>query len=336
MRAIVASRYGPPEVLQCEDVGTPTPADGEVLLAVRAAAVNPADRLFEAPWPVMRLATGLRRPKDPRVGSDVSGVVESVGRAVTRFAPGDAVFGVCRGALAEYACAAEAALVDKPREVTFEAAAAAPVAGLTALQGLRDRARMRRGDEVLINGAAGGVGTFAVQIARALGGRVTGVCSARNVELVRSIGAERVIDYAREDFTRDDRRYDVVLDCVGNVSLSACRRVLTPHGRCVLVGAPPALFAVLGRLLGALALSPLSSRKLVPFVARVRTADLATLRDLMASGELRPVIGRRYALAEAPAAFRELDTKHARGKLVVAVTDAPTAAIPRLVHEATT
>ena len=319
MRAIVSHRYGPPEVLQCEDVGTPTPADGEVLLAVRAASLNPADRLFEAQWPVLRLITGLRRPKDPRVGHDVAGEVVAVGRSVTRFAPGDAVFGVCRGAFAEYACAAESALVDKPREVTFEEAAAAPVAGLTALQGLRDKARLRPGAEVLINGAAGGVGSFAVQIAKALGGRVTGVCSARNVELVRSIGADRVIDYTRQDFTRDARRYDVVLDCVGNRPLTACRRVLTPRGRCVLVGAAPRLSSVVARMLAALALSPLSSRKLVPFVARVRAADLATLRDLMASGVVRPVIGRRYALPEAPAAFRELDTKHARGKIVLTV-----------------
>jgi NADPH:quinone reductase-like Zn-dependent oxidoreductase len=323
MRAIVAPRYGPPEVLRCEDVPTPTPADGEVLLAVRAASVNPADRHFEAPWPVLRLMTGLRRPKDPRVGHDVAGEVVAVGRAVTRFAPGDAVFGVCRGALAEYACAPEAALVDKPHDVSFEDAAATPIAGLTALQALRDKGRMRAGAEVLVNGAAGGVGTFAVQIARALGGRVTGVCSARNVELVRSIGAHRVIDYAREDFARDAARYDVVLDCVGNRPLTALRRVLTPDGRCVLVGAAPRLFELVGRLLAALALSPLSSRKLVPFVARLRIADLETLRDLMTAGALRPVIGARYALLEAPAAFRELDTKHARGKLVITVTDTP-------------
>jgi NADPH:quinone reductase-like Zn-dependent oxidoreductase len=251
-------------------------------------------------------------------------VVESVGRAVTRFARGDAVFGVCRGALAEYACAREAALVEKPRDVSFEDAAATPIAGLTALQALRDKARMRAGAEVLVNGAAGGVGTFAVQIARALGGRVTGVCSARNLELVRSIGADRVIDYAREDFTRGARRYDVVIDGVGNRPLAALRRVLTPHGRCVLVGAAPEMLGVMGRLLGALVLSPLSTRKLVPFVARLRAEDLETLRDLMTTGAVRPVIGRRFVLPDAPAAFRELDTKHARGKLVITVTDSST------------
>jgi NADPH:quinone reductase-like Zn-dependent oxidoreductase len=324
MRAIVSPRYGPPDVLRYADVATPTPADGEVLLAVRAASVNPADRHFESPWPVLRLMTGLRRPKDPRVGHDVAGVVESVGRAVTRFARGDAVFGVCRGALAEYACAREAALVEKPRDVSFEDAAATPIAGLTALQALRDKARMRAGAEVLVNGAAGGVGTFAVQIARALGGRVTGVCSARNLELVRSIGADRVIDYAREDFTRGARRYEVVIDGVGNRPLAALRRVLTPHGRCVLVGAAPEMLGVMGRLLGALVLSPLSTRKLVPFVARLRAEDLETLRDLMTTGAVRPVIGRRFVLPDAPAAFRELDTKHARGKLVITVTDSST------------
>jgi NADPH:quinone reductase-like Zn-dependent oxidoreductase len=333
MRAIVSPQYGPPEVLRCEDVATPTPGDGEVLLAVRAASVNPADRAFEAPWPVLRLMTGLRRPRDPRVGHDVAGEVVAVGRAVTQFAPGDAVFGVCRGALAEYACAPEAALVEKPRDVSFEEAAAVPIAGLTALQALRDKARTRSGAEVLVNGAAGGVGTFAVQIAKALGGRVTGVCSARNVELARSIGADRVIDYAREDFTRDARRYDVVVDCVGNRSLFALRRVLTPRGRCVLVGAPPQMVYTITRLLAALTLSPLSDRKLVPFVARVRPADLATLRDLLASGAVRPVVGRCYALSDAPAAFRELDTKHARGKLVLRVAVAPATATPPLTRE---
>ena len=319
MRAIVAPRYGPPDVLRCEDVPTPVAADDEVLLAVRAASVNPADRMFEAPVPMLRLMTGLRRPKDPRVGHDVAGVIESVGRAVTRFAPGDAVFGVCRGALAEYACAKQSALANMPRGVSFEDAAAAPIAGLTALQGLRDHGRTRAGMDVLINGAAGGVGTFAVQIAKTLGARVTGVCSTRNVELVRSIGADRVIAYSRDDFTRDPQRYDVLLDCVGNRPLTAYRRVLKPGGRCVLVGAPPRVSVMLARIVGAAVLSPLSDRKLGAFVARVRAADLEALRDLMASGAVRPVIGRRYAMTEASDAFRELDTRHARGKLVVTV-----------------
>jgi NADPH:quinone reductase-like Zn-dependent oxidoreductase len=327
MRAIVAPRYGPPDVLRCEDVAEPTPADDEVLLAVRAASVNPIDRTYAVPA-LVRLVTGLRAPKDPRVGHDVAGEVVAVGRAVTRFAPGDAVFGVCRGAFAERACAKASTLVDMPPGVTFEAAAATPVAGLTALQGLRDHARMRPGAEVLVNGAAGGVGTFAVQIAKALGGRVTGVCGTRNVELVRSIGAERVIDYTREDFTRDPARWDVVLDCVGNHSPVALRRVLTPSGRCVLVGAPPRMGPMLTRLVAALALSPLSSRKLVAFVARMRVDDLGALRDLLASGAVRPVIGRRYALADAAAAFRELDSRHARGKLVVAISSASAAAAP--------
>jgi len=319
MRAIVARRYGPPDVLRCEDVGVPTPADGEVRLAVRAAAVNPVDRGFEAPWPVLRLMTGLRRPKDPRVGHDVAGVVDSVGRAVTRFAPGDAVFGLCRGAFAEYACAAESALVAKPRDVTFEQAAAVPVAGLTALQGLRDKAQLRPGAEVLINGAAGGVGTFAVQIAKALGGRVTGVCSARNVELVRSIGADDVVDYTRDDFASGARRFDVILDCVGNRSLATLRRVLRPGGTCVLVGASPKLRSVLARWLGSLAMSRLGRERFVFFVARSRTEDLSALAELLARGAVVPVIDRRYALAEAGDAIRQLETKHARGKIVLTV-----------------
>ncbi len=231
MKAIVYHNYGPPDVLKYEEIVAPTAGDDEVLIRVRAASVNPLDWHFMRGTPYfLRIMTGLLKPKDRRLGVDVAGQVEAVGRNVTQFKPGDEVFGSCRGAFAEYACTAESALVTKPDNVTFEQAASVPVAAYTALQGLRDKGHIQPGHKVLINGAAGGVGTLAVQIAKSFGAEVTGVCSTRNVDLVRSLGADRVIDYTQEDFTKSGQGYDLIFDCVGNHSLSAYRRVLSPKG----------------------------------------------------------------------------------------------------------
>ncbi len=318
MKAIVYYGHGSPDVLRCEEIARPTPGDGEVLLKVRAASVNALD------WRSVRGGPGFLRwlrgskPKLTRLGLDVAGVVEAVGGGVTRFKPGDAVFGTCHGAFAESVCAAESALAAKPEQVTFEEAAAVPVAGLTALQGLRDKGRVRAGQEVLVNGASGGVGSFAVQIAKAFGAGVTGVCSTRNLEMVRSIGADRVIDYTREDFTEGGERYDLLFDCVGNHSLSACRRVLRPSGRCVIAGGPDEVW-FLRTALKTLALAPVARRRCVLFIARRSQEDLAVLHDLMAAGKVTPVIDRSYALTEVPEAVRYLEAGHARGKVVVSV-----------------
>jgi len=274
---------------------------------------------------VMRLGSGLRKPKAMRLGVDVAGQVEAVGRNVTQFKPGDAVFGTCRGGFAEYACTCQSAklmksaLVMKPDNVTFEQAAAAPVAALTALQGLRDKGRIQPGQKVLINGAAGGVGTFAVQIAKSFGTDVTGVCSTRNVDMVRSIGADRIIDYTQEDFTKGKQRYELLFDNVGNHSLSACRRVLNPKGILIMVGAPNDVRVtdLLVRLIGALVLSPFVSQKLITFIARSNEEDLTIVGELMATGKVTPVIDRRYSLSEIPEALRYLEEGHARGKVVI-------------------
>src|SRR5947208_4489223 len=243
MKAIVYRNYGSPDVLRLEEIEKPTAGDDEVLIKVRAAAVNPLDLLFRGTSYMVRMITGLRKPKDTRLGVDVAGQVEAVGRNVTQFKLGDAVFGTCKGAFAEYVCASESAVVVKPDNVTFEQAASVPIAAITALQGLRlgglgDKGHIQPGQKVLINGASGGVGTFAVQLAKSFGADVTAVCSTRNVELVRSIGADRIIDYTREDFTRSGQHYDLIFDAVANCPLSALRRVLTPNGICAMVGAP--------------------------------------------------------------------------------------------------
>src|SRR5437867_1172265 len=245
MKAIVYQHYGSPDVLACEEMEKPTPGDDEVLITVRAASVNPLDRhiMRGRPFP-LRIAFGLRKPKI-RAGRDVAGQVEAVGRNVTQFKPGDEVFGACSGALAEYACPRESALATKPKNMTFEQAASVPVAGLTALQGLRDKGKIRPGQKVLINGAGGGVGTFAVQIAKSFGADVTGVCSMGKVEMVRSIGADRVIDYTQQDFTQGTQRYDLIFDLVATHSLPAYRRVLNPNGICVLAGGPTKVRAIL-------------------------------------------------------------------------------------------
>ena len=320
MKAAVYTRYGAPDVVQINDVEKPVPKDNQVLIKVRAASVNPLDwRLMKGRPYSLRILFGLRKPTIARPGRDVAGQVEAVGRNVTQFKPGDEVFGSCRGAFAEYACTSESALVTKPNNVTFEQAASAPVAAFTALQGLRDKGQIRPGQKVLINGAAGGVGTFAVQIAKSFGAEVTGVCSTSNVDMVRSIGTDHVIDYTQEDFTKRGQRYDLIFDCVGNHSLSACRRVLNVKGICVMVGdrSGRGMIGVLARLIAALVLSWFVSQKLVTFLARPSKADLSIMRELMATGKVRPVIDKRYRLNEVPDAIRYLEEGHARGKVVI-------------------
>jgi NADPH:quinone reductase-like Zn-dependent oxidoreductase len=321
MRAAVYREYGPPEVvLHCEDVEAPAPADAEVLIKVRAAAVNPLDsHLMKGKPYAMRLAFGLTKPRTTCPGRDVAGQVTAVGKSVTRLTPGDEVFGVCLGAFAEYACASEVKVVRKPASVSFEQAASSPIAGLTALQGLRDHGHLEPGHRVLINGASGGVGTFAVQIARSMGAEVTGVCSTSNVEMVKSLGADRVIDYTKEDFTRLADRYDLMLDCICNHSLAARRRVLKRTGRLVIIGAPPGrtFVGMLAGMLTPLIVSPFVSQKLVVFVASANPPDLAALAALMAKGTLTPVIDGREGLSAVPQAVHDVATRHARGKVVI-------------------
>ena len=320
MKAAVYTRYGPPDVVQIADVEKPVPKDNEVLIRVRAASVNPFDWHFMRGAPYfLRIPAGLRKPKDTRLGVDVAGQVEAVGRNVTQFKSGDAVFGLCRGAFAEYVCTTELALALKPDNVTFEEAASAPLAALTALQGLRDKGHIQPGRKVLINGAAGGVGTFAAQIAKSFGAHLTGVCSTRNVEMVRSIGADRVIDYTQEDFTKSGQLYDLILDCVGNHSLSACRRVLNPKGIYAAVGGPTGrwMMGFLARLITMLVLSRFASQELVMVQTKRSEADLIAIRGLMEAGKIRPVIDRRYRLSEVREAIRYLEEGHARGKVVI-------------------
>ena len=320
MKAALYRSYGPPDVVRIEDMDKPIPLDEEVLIRVRASALNPLD------WRLMRggsllfravFGMGVRAPKDSRIGHDVAGEVEAVGRKVKRLRPRDAVFGTCLGAVAEYACASENKLAAMPDKLTFEQAASLPIAGLTALQSLRDKGKVQPGQRVLINGAAGGVGTFAVQVAKAFGAEVTGVCSTGKVEMVRSLGADRVIDYTEQDFTEGNERYDIILDNVGNHSLSACRRRLTRKGKYVLVGGPKDVGAILRRSLRALVLSWFVSQDLGLIVARINTTDLDVLGALIASGKATPVIDRHYRLSEAAEAIRYLEEGHARGKVII-------------------
>jgi NADPH:quinone reductase-like Zn-dependent oxidoreductase len=316
MKAIIYSNYGSPDVLRYVEIENPTAGDAEVLIKVRAASVNPLDwRLMRGRPCILRILIGLRKP-NTRPGHDVAGEVEAVGRNVTQFKPGDQVFGTCVGAFAEYACASESKLAIKPTSVSFEQAASVPVAGLTALQGLRDRGQIQPGHKVLINGTAGGVGTFAVQIAKWFGADVTGVCSTRNAGMVRSIGADRVIDYTQEDFTKGTQRYDLILDNVGNHSLSACRRVLNPKGRLVIAGGKE-IGAILVRALQARVLSWFVSQDFGFFGARITKEDLMTLGEFMRAGKVTPVIDRRYRWSEVPQAMRYLEEGHARGKVVI-------------------
>lgn len=321
MKAIVYHDYGSPDVLQCEEIARPTAGVDEVLIRVRAAAANPLDYHLMGGAYLMRLMTGLLKPKPTIPGADLAGDVEAVGRNVTRFRPGDQVFGGVRRAFAEYACAPQDRLAAKPANLTFEQAAAIPVAGLTALQGLRDKGRIQPGQQVLINGAAGGVGTFAVQIAKSFGAEVTGVCGTRNVDLVRSIGADHVIDYTRDDCTRSAQRYDLLFDCVGNRPLSAWRRVMTPKATFVAVGVRPGgrWVGPLPYLLKLLVSSWFVSQRVVFFVASIKPEDLVVLRELIEANKVTPIIDRRYTLSEAAEAIRYLTEGHARGKVVIAV-----------------
>jgi NADPH:quinone reductase-like Zn-dependent oxidoreductase len=323
MRAIVHNTYGSPDVLELQEIDKPDVADDEVLVRVRAASVNPADWYVVTGTPyVGRPSMGLRKPKSTRTGVDFAGTVEAVGRNVTQFRPGDEVFGGKDGAFAEYVCVREdRAVVPKPANVTFEEAAAVPVAALTALQGLRDKGQLQAGQKVLINGASGGVGTFAVQIAKALGAEVTGVCSTRNVDIVRSLGADHVVDYTQEDFTRSDQRYDLMFDVAGSRSWSECRRVLNPQATLVIVGAPKGnrLMGPLSHIVKVRLASLRGSQKAVFFIAKFNKADMLALRDLLEAGKVTPVIDRRYELSEIADAFRYLGEGHAQGKIVINV-----------------
>ena len=321
MKAFVYRDYGSPDVLRCEEVPKPAPGDGEVLVKIRAAAVNPMDYGLMGGVYLLRLMTGLRKPKPTRPGADLAGEVEAVGKNVTRFQPGDPVFGAARGAFAEYVCAPEDKLATKPANITFEQAAAIPVAGSTALQGLRDKGRLQPGQKVLINAAAGGVGTFAVQIAKSFGADVTGVCSTGSVNLVRSLHADHVVDYTRDDVTRSGDRYDLIFDCVGNHPLSAWRRVLTPGGTFVPIGARPGghWIGPLPYLLRLLVSSWLMGQKRLFFMAKISTADLTVLKELIEAKKVTPVIDRRYEFREAAEALRYLKEGHARGKVVIAM-----------------
>ncbi len=323
MKAIVFDRYGPPEVLALKDIAKPVVKDDEVLVRIVAGGANAADwRVMRGDPYLMRLAQGLRRPRVVTIlGSDMAGQVEAVGKNVTQFHPGDEVYAeVDSGGFAEYVSVREDLVGLKPTNLTFEQAAAVPMTGLTALQALRDPGRIEAGQRVLINGASGGIGTMAVQIAKAYGAHVTGVCSTKNLDLVRSIGADDAIDYTRSDFTDSAQRYDLIVDAVGNHSFAAFRRALVPKGTLVVVGGGG------GRWLGplvqiskAIVLSPFVSQRLVPVYGRRSQADLQVLKGLIEAGKVTPVIGRSYPLEEVPAAIRYLEGRHARGKVVITV-----------------
>ena len=325
MRAATYTQYGPPDlVVQISDVEKPVPKDDELLIKVRAASVNPLDSHLMKGGPyIVRLLLRLGKPKIKRPGVDVAGQVEAVGKNVTQFKPGDAVFGLCKGAFAEYLCAPESAFVIKPENITFEQAASVPVAALTALQGLRDQGHLQAGQKVLINGAAGGVGTFAVQIAKSCGAHVTAVCSTSNVDMVRSIGADHVIDYTQQDFTKanptNGEGYDIIFDNVGNHSLSAGRDLLNPRGIHLMVGilGGRGILSLLTRLITALIWSRFISQKFVFFVAKLNKQDLTTLSELIAAGKVTSVIDRCYTLNQVPEAIRYLSEQHARGKVVI-------------------
>jgi len=323
MKAIVYRKYGPADVLRFEEIEKPVPDENQVLVRVRAASVNPLDWHFMRGTPFFfRMIMGFGKPKSPGLGRDLAGVVEALGKNVRLFKTGDAVYGTGRGAFAEYACAAESELALKPENVKFQQAAAAPIAGLTALQGLRDKVHAEPGKKILINGAAGGVGTFAVQLGKWMGAEITGVSSARNQELVRRLGADGVIDYALEDFTRGPRRFDGILECVGNHPYPECRRALNPGGVWVGIGAGgphESGSAILGAMMKSTVVSWFSSSKMAGMVAKINTADLNVMSELMAAGKVVPLIDLEYKLAEVPDAIRYLETGHARGKVVIVI-----------------
>jgi NADPH:quinone reductase-like Zn-dependent oxidoreductase len=323
MKAAVRTRYCAPEEVEVRELEKPVPAEDEVLVRVRAAGLNILDwyGVTGRPW-VSRVSTGLRAPKEHRLGVDYAGTVEAVGGSVTDFEPGDEVFGGRTGALAEYVVArADRAIVKRPDTVPVEEAAAVAVAATTALQGLRDKGGLERGQKVLINGASGGVGTFAVQIAKALGAEVTAVCSTPNVELARSLGADRVVDYTKEDFVKLGGRYDLLLDVAGTRSLAACERVLAPQAALVVAGGPRAnrLLGPIGHMVRLRAGAVLRRRRVVNFLAQLNKEDLETLRGFLEAGTVRSVVDRRYALADVSAALRYQGEGHPRGKVVVDV-----------------
>jgi len=323
MKAIVRDTYGSPDVLELRDIDKPEIGDEEVLLRVHAAGLDRGvwHVMAGLPYPIRLAGYGLRAPKNPVIGSDVAGIVETVGKNVSRFQPGDEVFGIGKGSFAEYVCAREDKLAPKPANLTFEQAAVLAVSGLPALQALRDHGKVRQGQKVLVIGASGGVGTYAVQTARAFGAHVTGVCSTTKVDMVRSIGADQVIDYTREDFAEGDQRYDLILDIGGNSTLRRLRRALTPRGTLVITGGETD-----GRWLGgtdrqirALMLSPLIGQKLGTFVSSENHEDMIVLKELMESGKVTPVMDRTFPLSEVPEAIRYLEEGHAKGKVVITV-----------------
>jgi NADPH:quinone reductase-like Zn-dependent oxidoreductase len=323
MKAIVRDTYGSPDVLELRDIDKPEIGDDEVLVRVHAAGVDRGvwHVMTGLPYPIRLAGYGLRVPKNPIIGSDVAGVVEVLGKNVSRFQPGDEVFGIGKGSYAEYVCAREDKLAHKPANLTSEQAAVVTISGLTALQGLRDHGRLEPEQKVLVIGASGGVGTFAVQLAKAFGAHVTGVCSTTKVDMVRSIGADHVIDYTREDFAEGDQRYDLILDIGGNSSLSRLRRALTPKGVLVITGGEGG-----GRWLGgtdrqlrALMLSPFVDQKLGTFVSKENHEDMIVLKELIEAGKVAPVINRTYPLSEVPEAIRYLEEGHAQGKVVITV-----------------
>ena len=324
MKAITQQKYGSPDVLELQEVDKPVVKDDQVLVRIQAASVNPLDWHFLRGTPrLARLVMGLLKPKKKILGADIAGRVEAVGRNVTQFQPGDEVFGDSfergLGAFAEYVCVTENALVLKPTGTTFEEAAAVPVAALTALQALRDKGQIQPGQKVLINGASGGVGTFAVQIGKSFGAEVTGVCSTRNLDMVRSIGADQVIDYTQEDFTQNGQSYDLIIDAVGNRSVSDLKRTLSPEGTCVIVG-----FSSLALLFQAIFLGPVMSligSKKIGLMGTVKpnSKDLNILKELLDAGKVVPVIDRRYPLRQVAEAIRYLEEGHARGKVIITV-----------------
>jgi NADPH:quinone reductase-like Zn-dependent oxidoreductase len=323
MKAIVRDTYGSSDVLELREIDKPEIADDEVLVRVHAAGVDRGvwHIMTGLPYPIRLAGYGLRAPKNPVIGSDVAGVVEVLGKNVSRFQPGDEVFGIGKGSYAEYVCAREDKLAHKPANLTSEQAAVVAISGLTALQGLRDHGRLEPEQKVLVIGASGGVGTFAVQLAKAFGAHVTGVCSTTKVDMVRSIGADHVIDYTREDFAEGDQRYDLILDIGGNSSLSRLRRALTPKGVLVITGGEGG-----GRWLGgtdrqlrALMLSPFVDQKLGTFVSKENHEDMIVLKELIEAGKVAPVINRTYPLSEVPEAIRYLEEGHAQGKVVITV-----------------
>ena len=314
MKALLFKEYGSPDILQFKDVEKPVPGDNEVLIKVYAASANPLDwhSMRGAPF-LARVEFGLQKPRDPRLGADVAGRIEAVGKNVTQFQIGDEVFGdIFKGSFAEYACTNEKLLAAKPANTSFEAAAAVPVAALTALQGLRDKGQIRSGQKVLINGASGGVGTFAVQIAKSYGTEVTGVCSARNLDLVRSIGANHVIDYTKEDFTNNGQHYDLIFDTIGNLSVSGCQRALSPNGICAIAGFTTMFHLFQVMLFGGKKVGMMET-------AKADKKDLLFIKELLETGKVVPVIDRTYPLNATAEAIRYLETSRARGKVVITV-----------------